>query len=65
MDLINLSQKSIGFLVFPLIKMNVPNSKKEKRKEKRQCVIIKDGQLSNSQKLACPTLLHHKYTHIL
>ena len=33
MDLINLAQKSIGFMVFPLIKMNVPNSKKEERKE--------------------------------
>ena len=30
MDLINLSQKLIGFMAFPLIKMNLPNSKKEK-----------------------------------
>ena len=32
MDLINLSQKLIGFMVFPLIKMNVPNSRKEKKR---------------------------------
>ena len=30
MDLINLSKKLIGFMAFPLIKMNVSNSKKEK-----------------------------------
>ena len=33
MDLINLFQKLIGFMVFPLIKMNVATSKKEERKE--------------------------------
>ena len=47
MDLINLSQKLIGFMVFPLIKMNMPNSKK-KQKEKRQCVTVKGRQLSNN-----------------
>ena len=63
MDLINLSQKLIGFMVFPLIKMNVPNSKKAERKEamcncKRQSVI---QQLKPSSPYFITTQIH-KYT---
>ena len=52
MDLINLSKKLIGFMAFPLIKMNVSNSKKEKEA------------MCNCNRLSTIQQLNHKYTHI-
>ena len=52
MDLINLSKKLIGFMAFPLIKMNVSNSKKEKEA------------MCNCNRQSTIQQLNHKYTHI-
>ena len=52
MELINLSQKLIGFMAFPLIKMKVSNSKKEK------------VAMCNCNRRSTIQLLNYKYTHI-
>ena len=52
MELINLSQKLIGFMAFPLIKMNVSNSKKEKEA------------MCNCNRRSTIQQLNYKYTHI-